>query len=265
LASPTVYLDQRFLLHPEYETSYDLTVGKIPTFDLAKDKLKIAGTAVTTTAAELNILDTVTATAAELNYVDIATLGTGAASKAVVLDTGDDYTWPSAGILTYGVLNDGTTALNATALELNAVADDSARLINAGATLTVSVATHGNRIVLLDTAGGSVVTLPAATGTGATFTFIISTVATSASHIVKVTTTDTMVGHCNFVDDTSDNVVGFKASGSDDTITLNRTTTGLTSLGSRIVCVDYASALWAVHVDDDCSGTPATPFSATVS
>ena len=39
--------------------------------------------AVTSTAAELNILDTVTATAAELNYLDIATLGTTAASKAV--------------------------------------------------------------------------------------------------------------------------------------------------------------------------------------
>src|SRR3990167_8970363 len=59
--------------------------------------LKIAGTAVTSSAAELNIADGVTATAAELNYLDITTLGTGAASKAVVLDTGDDYTWPAAG------------------------------------------------------------------------------------------------------------------------------------------------------------------------
>jgi len=41
---------------------------------------------VTSTAAELNILDGVTATAAELNYVDIATLGTSAASKAVSAD-----------------------------------------------------------------------------------------------------------------------------------------------------------------------------------
>lgn len=44
--------------------------------------LKLAGTLVTDTAAELNIMDTVTVTAAELNYLDIATLGTGAASKA---------------------------------------------------------------------------------------------------------------------------------------------------------------------------------------
>ena len=41
---------------------------------------------VTSTAAELNILDGVTSTAAELNYLDIATLGLTAASKAVTAD-----------------------------------------------------------------------------------------------------------------------------------------------------------------------------------
>ena len=41
---------------------------------------------VTSTAAELNILDGVTATTAELNYLDIATLGLTAASKAVTAD-----------------------------------------------------------------------------------------------------------------------------------------------------------------------------------
>ena len=41
---------------------------------------------VTSTAAELNILDGVTATAAELNHLDITTLGLSAASKAVTAD-----------------------------------------------------------------------------------------------------------------------------------------------------------------------------------
>ena len=41
---------------------------------------------VTSTAAELNLLDGVTATTAELNYLDIATLGLTAASKAVTAD-----------------------------------------------------------------------------------------------------------------------------------------------------------------------------------
>jgi len=48
--------------------------------------LDIGGTNVTSTAAELNILDGVTATATELNYLDLATLGTSAASKVVSSD-----------------------------------------------------------------------------------------------------------------------------------------------------------------------------------
>jgi len=53
---------------------------------LETDALSINGTAVTSTAAELNILDGVTSTAAELNYLDLATLGTSAASKVVSSD-----------------------------------------------------------------------------------------------------------------------------------------------------------------------------------
>ncbi len=47
--------------------------------------LKLAGTLVTSTAAELNLLDGVTATTAKLNYVDV-TPGTVAATKAMVVD-----------------------------------------------------------------------------------------------------------------------------------------------------------------------------------
>jgi len=72
----------------------------------------------------------VTATAAELNYNDIAALGTGAASKAVVLNAGEDYTWPATGVLKTGVLKDvADTTLAATFAELN--------MIN-GATFTAS-------------------------------------------------------------------------------------------------------------------------------
>ena len=51
------------------------------------DTLSIGGTAVTATAAELNLLDGVTATTTELNYNDITTLGTSQASKAVTADS----------------------------------------------------------------------------------------------------------------------------------------------------------------------------------
>ena len=59
-------------------------------------------------------MDGVTAVSGELNYLDITTLGTGAASKAVVLDAGEDYTWPVGGVLTYGA-----GAISATGTELD--------------------------------------------------------------------------------------------------------------------------------------------------
>jgi hypothetical protein len=84
----------------------------------------------------------VTASAAELNYNDITTLGTGAASKAVVLDAGEDYTWPATGVLTYGVLKDPAgTALGATVAEINNAADVSARVqaLTASGAITAGV------------------------------------------------------------------------------------------------------------------------------
>ena len=78
---------------------------------------------ITATIAELNILDGVTALAAELNYLDLASLGTGEASKAVVLDAGEDFIWPSGGFLTYGC-----SPINATGNEINNAADVSGRV-----------------------------------------------------------------------------------------------------------------------------------------
>jgi len=60
--------------------------------NLTAGSWKIGGTAITSTAAELNILDGVTATASEINYLDITTLGTSEASKAVTADANGDVT-----------------------------------------------------------------------------------------------------------------------------------------------------------------------------
>lgn len=136
----------------------------------------------------------------------------------------------------------------------------------AGSARTLVTSTDKSKTVKLDTAAGSTVTLPAATGSGAKFKFVITTIATSNSHIVKVANaSDTMIGLAFVSDDTSDNAVAFKASGTDDTITLNRTTTGSVALGEVIEVEDIAANLWHVTAFLKCTGTPATPFSATVS
>ncbi len=52
--------------------------------------LQIAGTSITSTAAELNILDGVTSNATEINYLDGITLGTASASKVLSVDSNLD-------------------------------------------------------------------------------------------------------------------------------------------------------------------------------
>lgn len=108
-------------------------------------------------AARLNrnlaILETashagVTASAAEINVLDNVTPGTGAASKALVLDAGEDLVFPATGVFTYGVLKDAAgTTLGATAAEINQACDVSAmsQLIAASGAITA-----GKKSVLLN-------------------------------------------------------------------------------------------------------------------
>ena len=72
---------------------------------------------VTASAAELNIMDGVTASTTELNYLDIATLGTGAPSKAIVLDANSDWAAPVNSIIKYFQLKDADDTLLSATLE----------------------------------------------------------------------------------------------------------------------------------------------------
>jgi len=69
---------------------------------------------VTSTAAELNKLDGVTATVAELNYLDITTLGTSQASKAVTVDSDGDLIIPDSDKFEFGTGSDMTLYHDAT-------------------------------------------------------------------------------------------------------------------------------------------------------
>ena len=71
--------------------------------------LKLGGTLVSATAAELNILDGVTATAAEINYSDLATLGTSAASKVLSANANNLTTISGAVLCTEDTLTDQAT------------------------------------------------------------------------------------------------------------------------------------------------------------
>jgi len=90
--------------------------------------LQIAGTSITSTAAELNILDGVTSTAAEINlldgvtattaeinYLDVTTLGTTEASKAVTADANGVITFDNGISEEYTAV---TSSSNATTVNL---------------------------------------------------------------------------------------------------------------------------------------------------
>jgi len=134
-------------------------------------------------------LSGVTATAAELNYLDISVLGTGAESKAVVLDAGGDYIWPTNGFLKYFQLKDADdTLLSATLEYVNQQCDYTIQQMTAGTgfpgTGTIyktGVRKTGNTIkteLMLDLTGAASV---------ATDTDIIGTHATNPAHIGRIT------------------------------------------------------------------------------
>ena len=218
----------------------------------------------TVTTAELNILDGVTATAAELNYLDIAALGTGAASKAVVLDSGDDYTWPATGVLTYGVLNDGTDALTATAAEINNACDVSTRLISiadATDTLSLTAATHANRTVLVLDATLAI-TLPEATGTGDDYTIVQGIAATSSTIVTADTANAGFHGSITGSDTDADAAYNWAATGAQDTITFNGTSTG-GKIYDWIRVTDVATDVWLLEGNiKQSGGAEATPLSS---
>lgn len=91
--------------------------SKIDTIDITA--LKVGGTSVTSSAAELNIMDGVTATAAEINLIDGSVAGTAVASKAAVLGANKNL---DTIVIADGGLYLGSgagTSVTSTAAELN--------------------------------------------------------------------------------------------------------------------------------------------------
>lgn len=141
-----------------------------------------------------------------------------------------------------------------------------ARVIAAGATLSVTAALHGDKIIALDTAAGSVCTLPVATGSGNVYTFITKVLATSNSHIIKVANASGLMAGVIVTGDNADgSATAFATTATSDTITLNRTTTGSVRIGGdRIVLTDIDTNIYSVSGCCIGTGGEATPFSATV-
>lgn len=138
--------------------------------------------------------------------------------------------------------------------------------VNAGSTLALTSANNGN-VIKLNATGGSTVTLPVATGSGNRFSFIVTVLATSNSHIVKRTNAsgDIMTGLAlGLRADSVGTMLGFATQSNSNTITFNRSTTGSVTLGEWIECIDIAANTWQTKVFYSSTGaSPATPYSNT--
>lgn len=188
-------------------------------------------------------------------------------TSKVYNNTGDDLVIDSGGTFTIG-----GTAVTATGAEINQAAKTSTKVgISAGAALSVTAALHNGKTINLDTLAGSVCTLPAATGSGARFKFLVTVLATSASHKIQVANaSDFMIGIIQTMSDDPATMKGFAAANSgtvgtnSDTITLNRSTTGSVVVGEWIDVQDIAANTWAVNGLTASTGTEGTPFTAAV-
>lgn len=139
------------------------------------------------------------------------------------------------------------------------------------ANTTLSAATHGNKTIVVNKVDGLTVTLPAATGSGVKYRLIIGTTMTSNSFVVAVAdATDYMRGQAIFSNDSDGSASSFETANTgtlateSDTLTMNRTTTGIATIGDQVDLEDFMTDVWRVTAYAQASGTEATPFSAAV-
>lgn len=154
----------------------------------------------------------------------------------------------------------GTTI---TAEELARNASTSSRAVPlTAATATLAAATYDGKTTVLSRAAGQALTLDAATGSGSKINLVLLTTVTSNTTTVKAAGTDKLQGLAMVATGTTTVTNSYKAGASDNTVTLNGTTTGGYK-GDRIVLEDIAAGVWQVNVTSGATGTVATPFSAT--
>lgn len=136
------------------------------------------------------------------------------------------------------------------------------------ATGAMTAAAHANRPLLMGASGSALTfTLPAATGSGDKYTFWVSVVNTS-NYLIKASAGTMlfkgMIVAQSATDSATDAPRTWVAGSTDDTITLNGTTTGGKDIGNWIEFTDCSAIMWGVRGFTTASGAEATPFSDSV-
>lgn len=116
---------------------------------------------------------------------------------------------------------------------------------------------HAGKMLLLSSATGLTATLPAATGSGRGYRFLVATALSSNNYVIQVTGNDIIVGQVTITLAAGGTTFGESAGGTDDTLTMNGTTSG-GIVGSYVVFTDYALDTWLLDARLLGSGTLAT-------
>lgn len=158
----------------------------------------------------------------------------------------------------------------ATTTEINQACDISSRIVVLTATTAITEALHQGRTMVMREAGGNALctfTLPAATGGGGKYRFVVDEVNTSNYVIKAANGADVFRGtvlSASTTDSATDAVNSWTAGATDDTLTLDGTTTGGVTRGDWVEFEDCATDGWFVRGFVTQSGTEATMFSDTV-
>lgn len=136
-------------------------------------------------------------------------------------------------------------------------------------TITIDAGKHAGKLLTLNRAAGIAVTLPAAEGSGHVYEFVLGTTVTSNSTTIKVANaSDVMVGFVHQAADGGSTNNLYETAATDDTITLNGTTTGGLA-GDRFRLRDVklggTTPVWLLEGCISSTDAEATPLSATVS
>lgn len=205
-----------------------------------------------------------TVSAADYFLADYLNLRVGDLIKVIVVDA----VAPSSRTSVTNRFSLSVTAASSTTVTTATTSGSAGSVIatTAGATaLTITAATHSDKIVTLNNTAPITVTLPAASGSGAKFRFWVGVAATgTASKIQVANATDVMAGYQFTVTTTSTNVEGFATSATSDTYSMNGTTQG-GIVGDLIEIIDVKAGVFSVMAYTSSTGTEATPFSAAVS
>jgi hypothetical protein len=275
---------------PDDDNTYDLGSSSKEWKDLYidgvayVDAINFAGTAISATAAELNILDGVTASATDINLIDGITNGTVIASKAIITDSNKDITG-GRNITISGELDAATLDISGDAdidgtLEADAITVNGTALASviAGTTVTLAstvtvtdstantnfpVVFHDESNALLDDTGAlrynpstGELLVPKLTVAGTTTTVDTVTMNAANAVIFEGATADSHETTLTIIDPTGDRTINLPNVSGTIPVLAAASTTQITSTPEELNLVDgitagTVSASLAVIVDSN--------------